>query len=131
MSVLNLFGLPAVGNVVKGKIVLSPQELYFAEYRDYFFTDPHKPVKVFEENLTALKTDAEGNVDFPLHLERFSQSSYCLHFLTEGFEDESGLAVSAEMSALVTPANYLVGYKPDSDLHYVRKGERMACILSP
>lgn len=120
----NLFGTPAAQHRVKAKIILIPKALHFARYSDYSFVDPlHDPSstsKFFTEDLTETLTNAEGHSEFNLNLERFSTSIYQLSFLAEGFEADSGRAVSAEATALIAPLDYLVGYKPAQDLSFLK-----------
>lgn len=121
----NLFGAPAAQHRVKAKIILAPRTLHFARYTDYRFVDPLRDLtqssKIFTEDLTETFTDDEGHAEFNLNLERFSNSMYQLSFFAEGFEADSGRAVSAETTALIAPLDYLVGYKPDSDLNFLKQ----------
>lgn len=125
ISLWNLFGLPASNYRVTAKMIFAPQSLYFSKYSDYHFVDPlldsNKPLKVFTENLTETHTDEKGGAEFNLNLERFAQSIYQLTVFAEGFEADSGRAVSAETSTLIAPLNFLVGYKSESDLAYLKQ----------
>lgn len=120
----NLFGTAAENRRVTAKIELSPQALKFAQYKDYIFIDPlldpKKQPKSFTINLPDKTTDSKGNVVFDLNLNRFDKATYQLTFSTEGFEPEGGRSVSTQQSQLVTPLTYLVGYKADGDLNYVK-----------
>ncbi len=120
----NLCGTPAAQHNVKAKMIVAPQNLHFARYKDYHFVDPLRnpatPSKSFTQDLTETLTDAEGHAEFNLNLERFSHSIYQLSILTEGFEAGSGRAVSAETTALVSSLDHLVGYKSRDDLHCLK-----------
>jgi hypothetical protein len=125
IALWNLFGTPASDRRVTAKIILAPRNLVFKEYPAYQFVDPlldpKHPPKVFTENLTETRTNAKGEAEFNLNLERFAKASYQLSFFAEGFEADGGRGVSAETTMLVTPLNYLVGYKADSDLNYLKQ----------
>jgi alpha-2-macroglobulin len=44
-----------------------------------------------------------------------------LRFIAEGFEPEGGRSVLSDATAMVSPAPYLIAYKPDGDLNYIDK----------
>lgn len=121
----NLYGAPAADRRISAKILLTPQKVAFAKYPDYVFADPLqnpvKPAKVFTDNLTAIKTDADGQAQFDLHLDRFDKATYQLTFFAEGFEAEGGRSVTTQTTALVSPLAYLLGYKTEGDLHYLQQ----------
>ena len=54
------------------------------------------------------------------NLERFADATYQMNFETEGFEAEGGRSVATTVSALVSPLPYVVGYKSDGALDYVK-----------
>lgn len=120
----NLYGRPAEGRRVSGKLVLSPKAVQFAKYPDYVFADPlldpNKAPKNFTDTLTDTKTDAQGEAQFDLNLERFDKATYQLTFFAEGFEAEGGRSVTTQVSALVSPMPWFVGYKSDGDLRYIK-----------
>ncbi|HUO05534.1 MAG TPA: alpha-2-macroglobulin [Candidatus Binataceae bacterium] len=125
----NLFGTPAVGRRVQGSFTLSPSYVSFGKYPDYHFADPYATKKSFEEQLGDLTTDADGRVKFDLKLDRFEQGVYSLRFVAEGFEPEGGRSVITETGAIVSPAAYLIAFKPDADLNYIAKGARRSVNL--
>lgn len=122
----NLFGTPAADRKVTGKIILKPKDFHFREYPDYHFIDPlldpKKPPKVVTEDLTDTKTNQQGVAEFDLGLERFGKTTYELNFYAEGFEAEGGRGVAGQSAVLVSPLNYLVGYKTDGDINYIKQG---------
>ncbi len=128
LQVNNLYGTPAAGRRVTAKIVLAPHAFYFPNYGDYNFIDPlldpKKPPKVFSESLTDTHTNEHGEAQFALNLQRFAKATYKLTFITEAFEADGGRGVSTQISTLVTPLAYLVGYKPDGDLAYLKKNSQ-------
>lgn len=125
INLWNLFGTPAAHRRVTGKLYFSPQPLLFDAYPNYTFSDPyrdpHKPLKIFSEALADIQTDDKGQAEFNLDLSRYAQSTYQLTLLASGFAAEGGRGVSQTTSVLVSPLSYLIGYKPDGDLNYIRQ----------
>lgn len=121
----NLYGKPAENRKISANILLTPQTVKFSAYPDYIFVDPlldpKKPAKVVTENLTDGKTNAQGQAEFALNLERFDKSTYQLTFFAEGFAAEGGRSVTAQTVALISPLDYLLGYKADGDLNYIKQ----------
>ncbi len=128
VNLTNLYGTPAENRKIGGRILLSPQAVKFNQYADYLFTDPlldpKKAPKVFTEVLTDVKTNDQGIANLPLHLDRFDKASYQLTFFAEGFEAEGGRSVNTQLTALVSPLAYLVGYKADGDLRYIKQNSQ-------
>lgn len=124
----NLYGAPAANRKVSARILLAPQTVYFEKYPNYNFIDPlfdpNKPPKVFTDTLPDTVTDAQGQAQFDLNLERFDKASYHLTFFAEGFESEGGRSVATETSILVSPLSFFVGYKPDSDLRFIKQNSQ-------
>lgn len=119
----NLFGNSAENRNVTGKIELRPKTLQFDRFKDYKFTDPlADPNKIHEvsEELPEQQTDAQGNATFDLNLKRVDKGTYQLTFFAEGFEADGGRSVTVQTTQTVSPLQYLVGYKADSDLSYIK-----------
>src|SRR5260370_788565 len=117
-----LFGTAAAGRRIKGSFRLMPSGAAFPKYRDYRFFDPYNTNKSYNEELGDLTADADGGAKFDLKLERFEKGLYLLRFVAEGYEPEGGRSVVTDASAIVSPAPYLIAYKPDGDLAYIDKG---------
>lgn len=131
VSVRNLFGSAAVGNTVKAQIFLNPGYGRFREYQDWTFFDPFRKDKSYEEFLGEVETDKEGSAEFNIDLARFEKATYTLRFYAEAYEKGSGRSVSRESVMLVSPLDYLVGWKSDGDLSFINKGsERNVSFLA-
>ncbi len=78
--------------------------------------------KSFREDLGEIKTDKEGKADYTFNLDKYESASYLVTFTAEGFEQEGGRSVVATNSVLVSPLEYLVGYKKQGNLAYIKKG---------
>ncbi len=121
VSLKNLFGTPAQNRRIAASIRLSPIVPSFKKYADFMFSDPKKMEKSIEETLESKTTDDAGLAEFDLNLERFEKATYRLFFSAEGFESEGGRGVHSDSSVLVSPLDYLVGYKTDGALNYIAK----------
>jgi uncharacterized protein YfaS (alpha-2-macroglobulin family) len=127
----NLFGTAATNRRVAAQITLTPTYPSFPGYRDYHFYDPVRAKKSVNERLADLRTNDDGEAEFDLGLQRFAKSTWRLSFLAEGYEAEGGRGVTSESSVLVSPLTYIVGYKADGDLRYLKKnGERNINLLA-
>ena len=125
----NLFGTPAVGHRVSASIVLQPRFPTFRGYQDYTFYDPSRAERSYEERLDDGETDENGTATFDLDLTSVAPATYQLRFLSEGYELDGGRGVSTEVATLVSPRSTLVGYQPDGDLSYIKKGARQTIEL--
>jgi alpha-2-macroglobulin len=135
VSLQNLYGSPADGHRVGGKITLDPSQFTFDRYPDYTFTDPYLNPDVartsHDQDLPDHTSDDSGAATFDLSMANLEPSAYKLSFLAEGFEKEGGRSVTAEASVLVSPREWLVGVKPDGDFSYVHlNSQRSARFLA-
>lgn len=126
VTLANLFGTPAQGRTVRGRLHLTPALAHFPRLRDFHFFDPMKAKDSFSDTLSDIETDSQGMADLDLALERFAPATYRLSVVAEGFESEGGRGVLAEVTQVISPLPYLVGYKPDGDLSYLSKGSAHA-----
>jgi uncharacterized protein YfaS (alpha-2-macroglobulin family) len=122
VSLRNLFGTPAIGNRIKGTLRLSPTLPAFPGWEGWSFFDPIAAKQSFDETLAELSTNDAGEAEFSLGLERFERATYRLRFVAEGFESESGRGVAIDTSAVVSPLPYLIAWKADGDLSFVKRG---------
>lgn len=121
----NLYGAPASDRRISGKLLLTPQAVTFKTYPNYTFIDPlynpKAPPKVFTETLAETRTNEQGQAQLDLKLDRFDKATYQLTVFVEGFEAEGGRSVATQVSTLVSPLAYLVGYKSEGDLNYIKQ----------
>lgn len=129
VTLLNLFGTPATQRRVKAILELSPTLPTFSKFRDYRFSDPMRAKESVNDTLAEGETNDQGEAEFDLNLSRFAAATYRLRFLANGYESEGGRSVAAETQVTVSPMAYLVGWKPDGDLHYVNKGSERSVQL--
>ena len=120
----NLFGTPAQNRKVVGNISVRPTSFKFTAFNEYTFIDPfgdnvEKPLAL-DETLTATKTNANGLAEFDISLERFVRGTYTFEFVAEGFDAGGGRSVFAHNRMMLSPLPYLVGYKSDGKLDYIK-----------
>jgi len=124
VALRNLYGTPASKRRITGKLDLNPAGFSFDGYQDYTFFDrlrDNKPqVDSQSVNLGEQTSDENGAASFDLNIDRFTDATYEMTFETEGFEADGGRSVSTTISALVSPLPYVVGYKSDGELDYVK-----------
>lgn len=131
ITLKNLFGTPAAGRRVTATVQLTPGFPALRGFEGYRFSDPQRAEQTFSEDLPAATTDASGEAEFALGLERFTRATYRLRFIAEGYEAEGGRSVTAEAGVVVSNQAFLVGYKPDGDLRYLHKdSERSVQFLA-
>jgi uncharacterized protein YfaS (alpha-2-macroglobulin family) len=129
VSLMNLFGTPAMNRRVVASLSLTPTYPHFSRYPDFQFFDPIQAKKTWNESLSETTTNDSGEAEFDLDLSRFDKATYYLVFRAEGFEAEGGRSVTAQSSALVSPLNYLVGFKSSDELGYLTKNSEHSVQL--
>ncbi|MDR2901801.1 MAG: hypothetical protein LBU87_01655 [Lactobacillales bacterium] len=125
VSLENLYGNPAADNEVRAEVNLIPSNFYFTQYADYVFRDPLRDsaIKVMSvsEKLPSQQTDKRGIAEFTVDLKQYVSGTYSLQFRADGIEAVGCRSVSTQTSALVSPLEYLVGWKKDGDLGFINK----------
>jgi hypothetical protein len=124
VTLRNLYGTPATKRRITGKIELYPSDFCFDGYEDYTFfdrlRDHNEKVTPQSDDLGEETSDDNGAASFDLNLERFADATYEMTFDTEGFEADGGRSVATSVSTLVSALPYVVGYKSDGSLDYVK-----------
>ena len=118
----NLFGTPAADRRVEASLTLRPVWPEFRTWKDYHFFDVLRAKEGYTTNLQDGKTDDKGHAEFDLDLKKYANATYQLYFLTKAYEAEGGRSVAANVQALVSSNDWLVGYKSVDDLSYVKRG---------
>jgi uncharacterized protein YfaS (alpha-2-macroglobulin family) len=129
ITLMQLYGAPAVKRRVTGKITLSPGSFGFETYKDYSFAASNSVEKSFDETLPETVTDAEGKAQFPIDLSKYKDSTFRLTFFGEGFEPDSGRSVKTAKTLLVSPLDYVLGTKPDGSLDYISPDTKRSISL--
>ncbi|WP_338848930.1 alpha-2-macroglobulin [Massilia sp. W12] len=121
INVQNLFGAPGQNRRVSGKLTLTPAWPAFDKFPEYTFTDPGRKKEQRQEDLAETKTDQDGNAQIELPLQQYEGAVYRLHALVKAFEPEGGRSVAAEVATLVSERPFMLGWKADGDLSYVKR----------
>ncbi|MCR5699284.1 MAG: hypothetical protein K6G52_06560, partial [Treponemataceae bacterium] len=121
VTLANLFGTPARGNDIKAQMDLYSGFPHLAKYSDYSFADPYSKGNSYSEFLGTKQTDENGQVSFDIDMNKFEKSTYRMTVFAEGFEKGSGRSVTRSSVVYVSPLEYLLGYKADGDLDYIKK----------
>ncbi|WP_162144239.1 alpha-2-macroglobulin family protein [Methylocaldum szegediense] len=130
VSVRNLFGTPAAGNLAKLELTFRPWSGHVPAFPDYRFRGtvvaniPEVPTELGE-----MTTDAEGVATFDLPLASVAEPVYEIALAGEGFEKGSGRSVIGVASALVSRLPFLLGYAADGQLDYIGKGSQRSLSL--
>ncbi len=123
LDLQTLFGFPAAGRRITGRLDLSPAHFRFAEYPDYRFHDSF-PVNLTagrERKLGEIQSGEDGSGKFALGLNTLANASVAFTFTAEAFEPDSGRSVAVARSGLLSPLTSVVGWKADGSLGYIGK----------
>lgn len=127
----NMVGTPAVNRRVKAELSFSPYTYRFNEYKGYVFADPYiervsSIAKPYTPQLSETKTNEKGEVEYNLnsYFQDYIYGTYLLEFSAEVFEAGSGDGVTGYSRTLISPNDYLIGYKTDSYLYYLNTNEK-------
>jgi hypothetical protein len=122
ITVRNLFGTAAEGNIAKLELTARPWAGQVPGYSDYRFRrSAPENIPDTPQALGEVKTNAEGEAIFDLPLASIAEPVYEISLAGEGFEKGSGRSVIAMATALVSRQAYLLGYKADGSLDYIAK----------
>lgn len=122
ITVRNLFGTAAEGNVAKLELTARPWAGQVPGYSDYRFRrSVPENIPDTPQALGEVKTNIEGEAVFDLPLASIAEPVYEISLAGEGFEKGSGRSVIAMATALVSKQAYLLGYKADGSLDYISK----------
>lgn len=125
VKLTNLFGLPAQHRKIKAQGRVTPTQFSFAKFAAYSFRTPLLDKKVRRPetlDFNEMQTDANGSAFFDVTLP-YDTGVFRVDFEAEGFEPDGGRSVRARATAMVSDAPYLVGYKTDGGLSYLKKGQ--------
>ncbi|MGC6377586.1 alpha-2-macroglobulin [Bisgaard Taxon 45] len=132
VQLANLFGTPAQNRKVQASLTLQPLLPKFSQYADYRFFDNqrNKSDILYEAELNEQVTDKDGKAQFPINLSQYAENTaQMLYFTADGFENDSGRAVSTVKSVMVSAQPWLVGYQTNSDLTYLKRNTQAVVNL--
>lgn len=120
----NLFGTPAQQRRIESTLTLTPAFPAFRAYPDYRFYDSNRVKDGYSDVLKATLTDSNGDANIDLDLAKYANATYRIHLLARAFEAQSGRSVSSEISGLVSPQPFLVGFKTDGKIDYLTRDSK-------
>lgn len=130
VTLTNLYGTPATDRRITAAVTLNPANMTFETYKNYKFYDSRTAkARTIQYDLPETKTDVEGKATLKLDLERQEAATYSLNLETRGFEAGSGRGVASYATMMVSPMDYAIGYKTESNIHYLRKGQKYSINL--
>lgn len=121
VNLSNLYGTPAENRKVTGSYHLIPAPPYIPEFKDFqFYTVQDNTVREVSDRLSETTSNAEGYAEFEIDLKQY-KGFYLLKVEAEGFQAESGKAVTALSQTRIGHLASVVGYKADGDLSFIGK----------
>ncbi len=118
----NLFGAPASGARVEGTLHVYPAGFSFPGYSGWHFYDAAPLARASSRELGERQTGTDGAARFPLPAEAWSDASCRLEVTAQGFEPGGGRGVTARASVMVSPLEYVLGWKSSSQLDWLLQG---------
>jgi uncharacterized protein YfaS (alpha-2-macroglobulin family) len=122
VSLQNLFGTPAQDRRVEGTLILAPTVPSFRSWAQYTFTDPLRTKDGYSTPLGERTTDAQGEAEFPLGLQKYGAATFQLSFLAAASRPRAGAAWPRSRARSCPSLDFLVGVKTDGDLDYIKRG---------
>ncbi len=133
VNLKNLYGAPAAGHRITGKMSLTPAAIAFKNYSDFNFYDPFLKETTkrepHDEELATATTNDQGLAELDFNLARFDASAYRLTYVARGFEKEGGRSVAIGSEILVSARPWLVGFKTDGDLRFIHRNSQRTVEL--
>jgi uncharacterized protein YfaS (alpha-2-macroglobulin family) len=125
VALTSLFGAAAENRKVKATLLVAPTVPKVPSQKDFIFANPNRVgpdgARVVTETLEEKVSSSKGEADYELDLAKYD-GYFQVRLDTEGFQAEGGRGVHSTAAVMVSTLPYLVGYKPDGDLHFINRG---------
>ena len=132
VSLNNMYGTPATNRRITAHAILRPVDFVFDEYRSYKFTPNFisdgasngfaRTSQTFTTQIYETRTDENGNAILDIKFNReIPAGTYMLNLTVNGFEAGDGKSIQTIINSRVSNIPYLVGYKTESDLEYIKR----------
>ena len=123
----NLFGTPAAQRKVTSELLITPKKIGFDQYKGYSFN--HGLISESNEDTKKLslgekQTDNNGVADYDVDASAYQNGMYEITVSTEGFEPDGGRSVGASTHIAYSPLPYMVGFKADGGINYIKKNTK-------
>ena len=133
VSLRNLFGTPATNNKISATATLTPTQYSFNKFSEYEFTpnfisgtglsdNMATSTQTYSVELPTEYTDATGNATLDIKFDTpIPSGTYKLVLNVHGFESNGGKSVQTNITARASDAKYLIGWRADGDLSYIKR----------
>ena len=134
VSLRNLFGTPASNIALGANATLRPADFSFSEFQEYTFTrnftsgtgmadGAARSGQTYTAEIRTTDTDNGGMATIPIAFDRaIADGTYILTANIRTMDAAAGNTVQATVTARVSDAKYLVGYRAKSNLDYITPG---------
>lgn len=129
LELRSLFGTPAADHRVTASVDLTPYSPSFSQYPDYQFFDSARASRSETMSLSEKTTDAEGNAEYEVDLSRWAPATWAVSLYVEGFELGGGRSVSSVATVIASPREFLLGFKADGDLSFIKRASNRSVQL--
>ncbi|GAB2198105.1 alpha-2-macroglobulin [Sessilibacter sp. MAH4] len=122
----NLFDVPAQNRRTEAYLHVYPASFYFSQFKDYTFstiTSDKEPLNI-SETLPSITTNNDGEALYDIDLSRFSSGTYRVNLSIEGFDQAGGRSVTTNSSVLLSPLDFVLGYKTNGRLDYINQNSQ-------
>ena len=132
----NLYGTPAINRRVTASGTLRPTAFTFPDYAGYTFTSNLvrnndtisaklvRNTQTFQTTSVKASTDQDGNATLAIGFDNdIPTGTYSLNLRLDGFDGGDGKSVQTIINARVSNLDYIVGYKPESDISYIKRND--------
>ncbi len=121
-EVQTLFGIAAADRRVTAKLRVAPGVPHFEQWPGWTFGLPkHERFEQREVELGETKTDEQGHAEFALTLDAYAAPLLRVAVDLEAFEADGGRGVRGALGTLVSRQPFLIGYKAEGDLDFIRR----------
>lgn len=141
INLRNLFGTPAQNHMVRATAQLIPTNFTFTEYPNHIFTTNFISGTGLSDNgditgktqtysTTDMDTDANGSATFDVTFPSATPTdTYLLTLNAFGYESGTGKMVQSTTTTRVSNAQYLIGYKADTNLAFINRDSKHSINL--
>jgi alpha-2-macroglobulin len=121
ISVKNLFGTPASERKIESKFSVYPAQPNFRKFPGFRFSFNNKNNLGYEQALPDGETDLTGDYKQIIDLSKLSEGFYQVRVDNQAMQSGSGRSVYSRAISYFSTLPYLVGFKTESDLSFLRE----------
>lgn len=115
-----LFGIAAAERKITAKMRVSPTAADFAEWPKWNFHLPKtQDFEGRQVDLPEQESDEEGKASITLDVKAYTAPLFRVGLEVEAFEPDGGRGVKGGLSTLISPRDYLLGWRAEGDMGYL------------